>query len=150
MEHIKPTRFNKVEIGEVRNAEQLLCGKALDSVIGLGLFDSDQFNDVDLIPTNHLLSWCVEVLTAHEFEFFKKTENAYHNYLVDSVKIYFEGEYVYSMTRPYETAFDFRTKMMLFSVKHCLNLVSMKLWVYCWKRKIISLLEWVSTVKVGV
>ena len=87
MDQIKPTRFNKVEVGEVRNAEQLLCGKALDAVIGLGLFDADQFNDVDLMPTNHLLSWCVEVLTAHEFEFFNETEDAYRNWLVDSVKM---------------------------------------------------------------
>ena len=68
MEQIKPTHFSRVNT----NAEQVLCGKALDAVIALGLFDSDQFDDVDLIPTNHLLKWCVEVLTAHEFDFLKE------------------------------------------------------------------------------
>ena len=108
MEQIKPTRFNKVEVGEVRNAEQLLCGKVLDRVIALFFFDADYFNDVDLMPTNHLLSWCVEVLAAHEFDFLKKSDNSYRNYVVDSVKIQLQEEYVYSMTRPYETVYDLK------------------------------------------
>ena len=108
MDQIQPTQFKKVNANEMPNAEQLLCAKALDAVIALGLFDSDYFKDVDLMSTNHLLSWCVEVLTAHEFEFFQKTENSYRNWLVDSVKMYFEEEYVYTMTRPYETVFDLK------------------------------------------
>ena len=110
MEQIKPTQFKRVNTNEVPNAEQLLCGKALNSVIALGLFESDYFNDVDLLPTNHLLSWCVEALTANEFEFFKKTDNGYHNYLVDSVILYFKEQYVYTMTRPYSVVFDLKTK----------------------------------------
>ena len=117
MEQIKPTQFKRVNAGEMPNAEQLLCGKALDSVIALGVFDSDYFNDVDLLPTNHLLAWCVEALTAYEFEFFKRTESTYHNYLVDSVKIYFEEQYVHSMTRPYEVLFDLKAKTETFFVK---------------------------------
>ena len=37
METIKPTQFNHVNTGEIPNAEQLLCGKALDAVIALGI-----------------------------------------------------------------------------------------------------------------
>ena len=110
MEQIKPTQFKRVNAGEMPNAEQLLCGKALDCVIALGVFESDYFNDVDLLPTNHLLSWCVEALTANEFEFFKKTDNVYHNYLVDSVILYFKEQYLYTMTRPYSVVFDLKTK----------------------------------------
>ena len=95
MEQIKPTRFSKVEAGEMRNAEQMLCGKALDAVIALGLFDADYFNDVDLIATNHLLAWCVEVLAANEFDFLKQSDNTYHNYVVDSVKLQMQEEYVF-------------------------------------------------------
>ena len=42
MEAIQPTLFNKVITGEFRNAEQQLCGKALDAVIALGLFNVNQ------------------------------------------------------------------------------------------------------------
>ena len=64
MEQIKATQFKKVNANEPPNAEQLLCGKALDSVIALDIFDEYVFMDLDLCPTNHLLKWCVEVLTA--------------------------------------------------------------------------------------
>ena len=108
MEQIKPTQFKRFNAGEMPNAEQLLCGKALDCVIALGLFDADYFNDVDLMPTNHLLAWCVEVLTANKFDFFKRSDSSYRNYVVDSVKIQLQEEYVYSMTRPYETVYDLK------------------------------------------
>ena len=50
----------------------LLCGKALDALIALGLFEQYHFDDLDLCPTNHLLKWCVEVLAFHEFNFFQR------------------------------------------------------------------------------
>ena len=108
MDQIKPTQFKCINASELPNAEQLLCAKALDCVIDLGLFDADYFNDVDLMPTNHLLVWCVEVLTANEFDFFKRSDNTYLNYVVDSVKLQLQEEYVHSMTRPYETAYDLK------------------------------------------
>ena len=72
MNQIQPTLFNKASPSESPNAEQLLCGKALDTVIALGIFGDHVFMDFGSYPTNHLLKWCIEVLTAHEFKFFER------------------------------------------------------------------------------
>ena len=91
-----------VNANEMSNAEKLyniLCRKALDAVITLGLFDTDQFKDVNLFPMNHLLKWCVEVLTALEFDFFKKGDDEC-NCLVESVKMNFKVHYMLVLFDP--------------------------------------------------
>ena len=40
----------------------------------------------------------------------KRSDSVYRNYVVDSVKIQLQEEYVYSMTRPYETVYDLKSK----------------------------------------
>ena len=102
MEQIKPTQFKRVNTNEMPNAEQLLCGKALDAVIALGLFDTDQFDDVNSFSTNQLLNWCVEVLTAHEFNFFQKGEDVKRNELVDAMQVNFEIDCMLSLNLSYE------------------------------------------------
>ena len=70
MDQIQPTIFKNVNAGEMPNSEQLLCGKNFDTIIALGIFEDYLFVDLDSCATNHLLKWCVEVLTAYEFNFF--------------------------------------------------------------------------------
>ena len=115
MEAIQPTVFNRVNANEIPNAEQLLCGKALDAVIALGLFDADQFDDVDTFSTSHLLKWCVEVLTAYQFDFFKKGDDEKRNSFVDAMKVNFKIDYMLSLNRSYEMSHDSRLVMNLFS-----------------------------------
>ena len=110
MEQIKPTLFNRTNTNESPNAEQLLCGKALDMVIALGLFDIEKFEDVDTYSTNHLLAWCVEVLTAHEFDFFKKGNDAKRNQLVDALHVNFEIDFFLGERLSYEA--DHHTRLM--------------------------------------
>ena len=102
MEQIQPTQFKSVNTNKMPNAEQLLCCKALDAVIALGLFDTDQFDDVNTFSTNHLLNWCVEVLTAHEFNFFQKGEDVKRNELVEHMQVNFEIDYMLSLNLSYE------------------------------------------------
>ena len=104
MEAIKPTQFNHVNVNEMLNSEQLLCGKAVDAVIALGLFDADQFYYVNTFATNHLLKWCMEVLTAYEFDFFKKVKDEKQNCLVGALKENFTIHYMLSINLSYEIA----------------------------------------------
>ena len=112
MEQIKPIVFNKVNANELPNAEQLLCGKALDAVIALGLFEQYHFNDLDLCPTNHLLKKCVEVnlLAAYEFNFFQRNEDNRYDRLIDSLKINFAVDLLLACNRTYEMDFNLKVK----------------------------------------
>ena len=110
MEQIKPTVFKNINTNEIPNAEQLLCGKALDAVIALGLFEIEKFEDVGTYATNHLLKWCVEVLTAHEFDFFKKGDDSKRNELVDALYVNFEIDFFLGERLSYEA--DHHTRLM--------------------------------------
>ena len=110
MEQIKPTVFKNINTNEIPNAEQLLCGKALDAVIALGIFDQYHFDDLDLCPTNHLLKWCVEVLTAHELNFFERSDNEKRNRLIDDLKMNFGVDLLLACNRTYEMEFNLKVK----------------------------------------
>ena len=110
MEQIKPTFFKKLNANEIPNAEQLLCGKAMDAVITLDLFEQDHFNDLELCPTNHLLKWCVEVLTAHKFNFFQRDEDDRRNRLIDDLKMNFGVDLLLAQNRTYEMEFNLKVK----------------------------------------
>jgi len=110
MEQIKATQFKKVNANETPNAEQLLCGKALDSVIALGIFDEYVFMDLDLCPTNHLLKWCVEVLTAHEFKFFERDDCSKRDKLIEDLKMNFKVDLILANNRSYEMEFNLKVK----------------------------------------
>ena len=100
METIQPTTFHRSLTKETMNDEQLLCAKAVDAVIALNFFDADQFSDINHFPTNHLLKWCVEVLTVHEFGFFKGGSD-WQNTLVCMLKYRFESLYLIGRHRSY-------------------------------------------------
>ena len=110
MEQIKPTVFKNVNAAEAPNAEQLLCGKALDTVIALGIFDSHVFMDLDLYPTNHLLKWCIEVLTAHEFKFFERDEDIRRDQLIDDLKTTLVVDLMLANNRTYEMEYNLKAK----------------------------------------
>ena len=110
MEQIKPTVFKNVNADEAPNAEQLLCGKALDTVIALGIFDSHVFMDLDLYPTNHLLKWCIEVLTAHEFKFFERDEDIRRDQLIDDLKTTLVVDLMLANNRTYEMEYNLKAK----------------------------------------
>ena len=71
MSAIQPTTFDRSLTSETMNAEQRLCAKVLDAVIVLNVFDANLLTDIDGFASNHLLKWCVEILTLHQFGFFK-------------------------------------------------------------------------------
>ena len=110
MEQIKPTVFKNVNADEAPNAEQLLCGKALDTVIALDIFESHVFMDLDLCPTNHLLKWCIEVLTAHEFKFFERDEDIRRDQLIDDLKTTLVVDLMLANNRTYEMEYNLKAK----------------------------------------
>ena len=110
MEQIQPTLFKSVNANEIPNAEQLLCGKALDAVIALDLFEIEKFEDISTYATNHLLKWCVEVLTAYEFDFFKKGDDVKRNELVDALHVNFEIDFMLGERVSYEM--DHHTRLV--------------------------------------
>ena len=108
MEQINPTQFKHVNAGEMPNAEQLLCGKTLDTIIALGIFEDYLFIELDSCPTNHLLKWCVEVLTAYEFIFFKKDQDESRNKLIDQLKMRFNVDLIVASNRTYEMKYELK------------------------------------------
>ena len=61
-----PTLYTLILTINLATEGQVLCVEAFKVVCTLSFFDDSLFEQVDLyqLEVNHLLSWCVEVLTA--------------------------------------------------------------------------------------
>ena len=79
MSAFTPTKFSDFDTKEAPNQEQVACKNAFESVKVLPIFEERLFKDVGNYQTNHLLTWCIEVLIAQDLGCFNSGTGMYEH-----------------------------------------------------------------------